>query len=267
MIVWLSAIGIIIGSLLFTHYHTQYYRHALIGTLSILTVSLTYFQIITWANLIQSRLNVVNRLINGLQYNYREQIAWQSFNDTSIAAIENVADVSNSPVDDTFIFDTFRMFRDLCNRLWMQTNTLNERFKFSMVLIITNDFVHLVGLLYHIFICLAKNEKCEYLDFDILVCILNLFNLTIISRAGQNMANESLQITCALHRNKFIRCTVEVNSFVCSSSFNLFFHFLENRVNYLRVSFRFENFRSNCFIKKLNSTPLVSLILITHLFL
>lgn len=236
LIMWLSAIGTISGWLLYTHYHTRYYRHALIGTLSVFTASLTYFQIITWANLISTRLNIVNQLIKSLEDDYRD--------DTSSAAIEN-ENGNSSAIDDTFIFDKFRLLCDLCNRLWMQTNILNERFKFSMVLMLANDFIHLVGVLYHMFICLGKNEKCEFFDFDIVVCHLNIFHLTVISRAGQNMANESLQVACAIHRNKFIRCSVKVNSFVCPSSLN-YLSFSQKpsklSMNYLRVFFQIRKF-------------------------
>lgn len=114
-----------------------------------------------------------------------------------------------------------------------------------MVLMLANDFIHLVGVLYHMFICLGKNEKCEFFDFDIVVCHLNIFHLTVISRAGQNMANESLQVACAIHRNKFIRCSVKVNSFVCPSSLN-YLSFSQKpsklSMNYLRVFFQIRKF-------------------------
>lgn len=195
--IWMCITGTFCLWLIFTHHHTQYFLYALIGTLAIHTSTLTYFQIITWTDLIRYRLRVLNRLIVRLKYDQCER---ESLDDTLI--------------DDSHVFNQLCALYDLYNRLWMQTNRLNERFKFTMVLSIANNFAHLVGLFYYTFLCLIKDEKCGFLSVDIAACMMNAFRLLIINIAGQNMADDSLQIAYALHRNKFSRNSTKLNSFV-----------------------------------------------------
>lgn len=80
---------------------------------------------------------------------------------------------------------------------------------------IANDFACLVGLLYYIFLCIMKMDTCKFVVADTATCILNLFHLSMISMAGQNMTDEGIQVAYAVHRNKFIRSSTQLKSFVC----------------------------------------------------
>lgn len=114
----------------------------------------------------------------------------------------------------------------------LQSSRLNKRFKFVMVLNIANDFACLVGLLYYIFLCIMKMDTCKFVVADTATCILNLFHLSMISMAGQNMTDEGIQVAYAVHRNKFIRSSTQLKSFVCeivsfdcfSFSYKIFLH-------------------------------------------
>lgn len=251
LIVWMSIVGLYFTCLWFTHYNTQYFHFILIWTLSVLTASFTYFQIITWTDLIRYRLHIVNRLMNVLKFDDLVIFDHNAIDDT-----------------DTHIFDKFCVLFNLYNQLWMQTNRLNKRFKFSMMFSITYDFIYLVVQLYYIYICLRKSGPCDFFPTDVAASVINIFHLSMICRAGQSVADEALQVAYAVHRNKFNRKSAKLNSFVCSKLLRLFSIFaIPEQIVYLRTCtflFRFENFRIDCFIKQFNSMYLSFLISTIH---
>lgn len=227
LIIWIWIVAIDSSYRLLKRYNTQYFGQELIWTLSFFTASLTYFQITVWADLIRYRLRIVARLIHELgcdQIDHSENIEDNILQKTAasesgshINCLDRIesANGSNSEIDGAQIFDQFCVLCNLYIRLWTQTNLLNERFKFSMVLSIANDFGYLVFQLYFIFICLQKFATCDLLTTDFSLCIVNIFHLIMLSVAGQNMANEAAQIAYAIHRNKSMRSTAELSSFVC----------------------------------------------------
>lgn len=210
LFVWLCVIEMYSSLLLFAHYINQYFPHVIIMILSFFTASLTLFQIITWTDLIRYRLRIVHRLMYELKYDHSEQIEH---------SIEN-ANGRNNAIDDTQIFDQLNILCDLYKRLYAQTNRLNERFKFSMLFDIAYFFTYLVTHFYYIVLCLRKFDTCEFMVTDIAACIVCIFHLSMLSRVGQNVTDEALQVACAIHRNKFIRCSTKLNSFVRLNSFN-----------------------------------------------
>lgn len=203
--IWICIQGSFCGLLLYAHHHTHYSLHAMGGALTAFTSTFTYLQIITWADLIRYRLHILKRLIDELKYGRRERQSYTLID----------ASGSNDDIENTHVFEQLRLICNLYNRLWLQTNRLNERFKFSMVPNIANNFTHLVGLLYYIITCLGKKGTCEYLACDIVACMMNTFRLTMINMAGQHVADEALQVAYAVHRNKRIRISIKLNSFVC----------------------------------------------------
>lgn len=212
LIIWICFIGIESIYHLRMNYETPYFPHELIVKLSIFTASLTYFQIITWTDLIRYRLRIVNRLINELKCEHNEQLKSQKSDKT-----EHKSNEGNDAIDDTHIFDQFCILCDLYNRLWMQTNRLNERFKFSMVLNIGTDFTYLVAQLYYIAMYFRDfgYSSCNFFAANIATCIVNTFHLSMISRIGQNVADEASTVAYSIHRNKFFRSSSQLNSFVC----------------------------------------------------
>lgn len=209
LIIWMCGIGVNCSLILFAHYNEYYFASIIIWMMSIFTESLTYFQIVTWTELIHFRLCIVNKLLNGLNNGQSEEIERQNIDNSSIRAKE-----SAGASDDTYVFDKIYVLCDLYNRLWIQTNRLNERFKFSMVLNIAYNFTWLVVLLYYIFMGFEKVEICVFYGTNITACIICTFHLSMLSMAGQNMADEGLQIAYTIHRNKFIRSSTKLNVFV-----------------------------------------------------
>lgn len=240
LFVWLCVVELYSCFRSFAHFINQYFPHVIIGSLSFLTASLTLFQIITWTDLIRYRLRIVHRLMTELKYDQSEQIAH---------SIET-ANGCNIATDDAHIFGQLSILCDLYKRLWMQTNQLNERFKFSMVFNIAYYFTYLVTHFYYIFLCFRNIETCEFLATDIAACIVYMLNLSMLCKAGQNVADEALQVAYAIHRNKFIRCSTKLNSFVCLKSFNhprFFVHILLRvmwivQANCVHASFQIRKF-------------------------
>ena len=235
LFVWICVIAFNCGFRLLTNYSTQYFPHELTLVSSLCTASLTYFQIIIWTDLIRYRLHIVNQIINKLNY---EQIA--------------NADDTNDTVDETHIIDQFGIICDLYNRLWMQTNILNERFKISMVLNIGNDFLYLMSGLYFIFVCLRviqPSSSCEFFWTDITECIVNIFHLSMLSRAGQNVADEASNIAYAIHITKSDRISMKWSSFVCVTLFQIFedsiviYYFKKPKKLYISFQIRQFSFR------------------------
>lgn len=225
LLIWIGVTGIEASYHLLMHCTAHYFPHELICTLSLFTASLAYFQIITWANLIRYRLRIVTRVTNDLNCDHNEKTKrgrvretshrpngsdWQRSRSNRIGN----ANESNSAINDTHNFDQLRVLCDLYNRLWVQTNLLHERFKFTMVLNIGIDFGYLILQLYFIFICIRKFETCHFFPADLSLCILNIVRLSMLSRAGQRVADEALRIAHAIHRNKNMKGSLKMSSFV-----------------------------------------------------
>lgn len=227
LIIWICIIGIESSYHLLMHSTAQYFPHELICTLSFFTTSLTYFQIITWTNLIHYRLRIVVRLMNELKNENDESgTVHRTSNRTSNShwpmirskRIGSVNSESNHTNQDSHIFNQLSGLFDVYNRLWMQTNLLNERFKFTIVLNIGVDFGYLILQFYFIFICFRKFETCSFYPMDFSLCFINIVRLSMLSRAGQNVADEAVRIAHAMHRNKCIKSSTKISSYVSEFS-------------------------------------------------
>lgn len=222
LVIWICIVGIESSYHLLMHSNAHYFPHELICTLSFFTASLMYFQIITWTDLIGYRLRIVIRLINELKFTHNEENIrkkllhegdasyWQMIRNNRIGNTSETNDI----VDDTHIFDQLCLLCDLYNRLWTQTNLLNERFKFSMVLSIGTDFAYLILQLYFIFMCFRKFEACDFFPTDFSLCVINILRLSMLSRAGQIVTDDAIQIAFAIHRNKITKSNTKISLFV-----------------------------------------------------
>lgn len=224
--IWICINGIDASYRLQKRYNTRYFGQEVIWTLAYFTASLTYFQVAVWADLIRYRLRIVTCLIYELGCDCNENVDHKRLHGLKVSEserrincldrIEN-ANEGNSLIDEAHILDQLGILCNLYIRLWTQTNLLNQRFKFSIVLNIGNDFVYLVAQIYFIYICLRKFATSDWLTTDISLGIVNIFHLSMLSKAGQNMANEAVQVAYAIHRNKSIRTSAKLSSFVCRS--------------------------------------------------
>lgn len=208
LIIWTCIFVAIVGGNLYLAYAEAYlFYYYLIYILPFATESLTHFQIITWADLVRYRLHTINRFINNLNKEYRCKVVHKKSN----AVHSNY---------EAHIFDRFGMICDLYDRLWIQTNLINERFKYSMVLNIGNDFVFLVSNIYFTFDILRNHPGCfAPIAIFFVSTILNIFHLIMLSRACHNTSDEAVRIAHAIHRNGLAIHNKKFNLFV---SLNLF---------------------------------------------
>lgn len=205
--IWMAILGSSFGFVFAMFFNTQFYSYTLYKVTPILIMSLAHFQIFIWADLIRYRLRLMNRLINELKCELKEKVKNKHSDHTKMH--------DKNAVDDTNDLDQFCMLSDLYNRLWIEHNILNERFKFAMVLNIGNNFSYLVSHLYFISTCLRKSLPLNYLAADIAASIVNIYHLLLLSTAGQHLTNEAQQTAYAIHRNKLIQSSTKLNSFVC----------------------------------------------------
>lgn len=254
LIIWICIIVLFCGFNLLIFFDAPYFPHLIKWSISFCTTSLNYFQIIVWVDLIRYRLRIVNRLTSELKYSERCMPYVDRIDDTN--------ECSNA-IDDADILDQLGRLSDLYNRLWIQTNLLNERFKFTIVLNIGYSFTCLVAQLYFTCLDVKLSLSNGFLEIDIVSCIMHTFQLSMLCKASQSMANEALRIARTVHRIKFFTSSVKLSSFVCK----YVVHFRTNCVNswmFVRY-FRSDNFHFNCFTKRCDSTPLSFLMSITLL--
>lgn len=146
-VIWITIIGFISARILLFHYNMQEFLYCFKYIISILTTSLIYYQIVTWTDLIRYRLHILNRLISNLNADQSDQIDTPSIGSAQAHSNFDTA-------YDAHTLDQFGIIYDLYNRFWIQTNLMNNRFKYSMVLHIGTDFVFLVSNIYFTFTCL-----------------------------------------------------------------------------------------------------------------
>lgn len=186
------------------------------------TVSLTYFQIIIWADLIRYRLHIVNRLICDLN-NYDQNEIDKTKRKPMIPQQQRlcISDLFESEFGhfytayDARLFYRIRKFCDLHRRLWIQTNLVNERFKCSMVLNIGNELIALVSNLYFTFICLTRDCLTTSTAAYFMTSIIHILHVSMLSRTCHHATNEASNIAYGLHNNKCISSNARLGPFVC----------------------------------------------------
>lgn len=222
-----------------------------------LTSSLTYFQIITWVELIKYRLNKINQLVRNLN-NDRHLITTDIF-----GSIHGSLDT----VHDSRILDRCVIFCDLYRRMWMQANLVNDRFKCSMVFNIGNDFVSLVSNLYWIFMCILKKSGSDEISSgsSFLLSFISIFHIWMLSGACHSTAEEATRTAHAIHCIRQATYNTQLNLFVSIENecapYDSFDHLSWGHFC------RFNNSLFKCYTKKYDSTHLDSSMLIIRLSL
>lgn len=224
LIIWLCTIAFTLGgNLLLTHFcgkHDMFFFY-LTYVPPLFTTSLTYFQIIIWADLIRYRLHVVNRLIGDLNHGHIEvdQTIRKLKGISRQLCISDLFGSANGHFDtpyDAHIFERIRIICDLHRRLWIQTNLVNERFKCSMVLNIGNEFVSLVSNLYFTFMFLKDQQSFSPTMAAVyfLNSIVHIFHISMLSRTCHHASNEAANIAYGIHNNKYVSKNMRLSSFV-----------------------------------------------------
>lgn len=230
LIIWVCVFGTIVGLNLFlARIHTSHLLYYSIYAISFSTASFTYFQIITWADLIRYRLHIINRVINDLNNEQNNNKSNGMHSDSK--AINNGVNNDNSVANTTHeshVFKQFGIICDLYDRLWIQTNLINERFKCSMILNIGNDFVLLVSNIYFFFDCL-RYQPCSFSMTIIffMSTILNIFHVAMLSRTCHHTSDEATLIAHGIHKNSLVINNKKFSSFV--SNPNVSFPKISNR--------------------------------------
>lgn len=250
LIIWVCTLGTIVGTNLFlASTQTSLLPYYSIYAISFSTASFTYFQIITWADLIRYRLHIINRVINDLNneqnkimhqksdeiVNYNNNKSNGMHSDRRINGVNN----DNNSVDTIYeanVFKQFGIICDLYDRLWIQTNLINERFKCSMILNIGNDFVLLVSNIYFFFDCL-RYHPCSIATTAIFFnsTILNIFHVAMLSRTCHHTSDEAILIAHGIHKNSMVINNKKFSSFVSIRIFS-FSNFQSFSIAYSFVS-------------------------------
>lgn len=224
LIIWVCTFVTIVGvNLCLAYTHTSLLLYYAIYAISFSTASLTYFQIITWADLIRYRLHIINRVINDLnneqnkimlQKSESDDIVYNIHSDRKTNGVHN-NDNSVDTIYEANVFKQFSIICDLYDRLWIQTNLINERFKCSMILNIGNDFVLLVSNIYFFFDCL-RYHPCTFATTVIffMSTILNIFHVAMLSRTCHHTSDEATLIAHGIHKNSMVINNKKFSSFV-----------------------------------------------------
>lgn len=231
LIIWLCIVVFTLGgNLVLTQNQSDPFHFYLTYIPPFITTSLTFLQIIIWADLIRHRLHVVNRLINDLnQHNNKVDKTINHLKSISRQlCVNDLFGCSNGHIDasyDAGIFDQICIICDLHRRLWIQTNLVNERFKCSMVLNIGNDFVSLVSNLYFTFVCLKDQRSLSLIMTAVYFMngMLHIFHISMLSRKCHHASIEAANIAYGIHNNQYVSKSIRLSSFVCTkkSRFNL----------------------------------------------
>lgn len=231
LIIWVSTFVAIVSVNLFLAYiDPSLFIYYAIYAISYATASLTYFQIITWADLIRYRLHIVNGVITKLNNEQNKMMLQKS--DEIILNKSNGLHSNrrtnglssngnnNNNVDTIYeanVFHQFGIICDLYDRLWVQTNLVNDRFRCAMVLNIGNDFVLLVSNIYYFFDCL-RYQPCSMSTTVIFFVstILNIFHVAMLSRTCHHTSDEAILIAHGIHKNSMVINNKKFSSFVSS---------------------------------------------------
>lgn len=220
--IWMCTFTLVSGCAVSTAYATPNFMHFLTYMPPYAYASLTYFQIIMWIDLVRYRLHVLNRLL--LELNAKHSSAIELKRKRSDAAsIHSKGTPSPKPpasLQFTTIIDVFgrnngctsaatqkceqfSTFCDVYRRLWAQSQHINERFKFTTVLNIGNDFIAFVLNLYFVFVCILElKTHAHILASDFFRLPLSIFHIWMLSRACDKTVQESLKIGYELHSIK-----------------------------------------------------------------
>lgn len=220
-IIWLCIFMFCQGFILYlAHGSSAYFYFCLTYFPPFFISSISYFQIITWTNLIRYRFEVLNRLIKDIDCDQNfEDINWKPIKGVKNMFIREISGKLHESFDslyETHLFDRFIIIRNLYYRLWNQTEVINERFRCSMVFNIGNDFVSLLSNFYWMFMCMLGINIS--LNISVVGCFLwsliNIFHITMLSNTCHNTALQASQIAHVTHCIKHVTLNSKLSAFV-----------------------------------------------------
>lgn len=232
LIVWIGTFLTIEGLIIALTYKnttTVHFYYCLIYLLPFFVSSLTYFQIIICVDLIRYRFRVLKHIISIMDNN--EQPFTQEIN--NIVAEPNYftrkvlktlfnsdfGDKIHANFDSTYeihVFERFAIIRNLYFRLWEQTNLINERFQWSMVVNIGNDFSSLLANIYWMLMCMLNNSICQDMSItaSFMCVIINVLHVFMLSKVCHNTVVEASNVAYAVHHINFVANSPKLSAFV-----------------------------------------------------
>lgn len=213
--IWIGTFVFIAATIAYLSYGTYFY-FCLIYLPPFFVSSLTYFQIIIWINLIQNRFKMLRCFLNDLKYTNDTETDYMMIRPFQTLLANDFYNRKMNLNSDANIFSGFVIARDLYNRLWDQTNLVNERFQWSMVINIGNDFVSLLSNFYWMLICMLNYSICR--DISIVGCffwsLINILHIFTLCRMCNRTVNEAAGIAYAIHSIKCVINSTRLSSFV-----------------------------------------------------
>lgn len=154
------------------------YRWWIIVYASFFICSLRCFQIIVYAQIICDRYCQLNKYINSLPSHGANH---QNVNFNHEQTINNVCTIfksTNSTSDHEQLFD----LQKICRLLSEANRCVNEMFRWSIPLVVVNDFVHIIVNFYWILrVILSRKAPFKFLITPLLWSFLNLNNVIWLS--------------------------------------------------------------------------------------
>lgn len=170
--------------------------------------SLAYYQINLWINLIQRHFRILKTFISHLECDTTKHPtkmanSLETFQSTLATDYHRIINLnSNLSYNSAILIKHFIIVRDLYNRLWIQTNLVNERFRWSTILMIGNDFISLLSNFYWMLICMLHYSMCR--DMSITACflwsLLNILHIFLLCGTCHKTVDEANGIAYAIHR-------------------------------------------------------------------
>lgn len=229
--IWIGIFLLAEGTLIYLSYkNSNYFYFCLTYLPPFFVSSLTYFQIIIWVNLIKYRFKILKRFIDGMERETKTEREHSCGTGTnSIIFVKPLHSLfhrggdfdrklhSNlNSIHDAYLFDRFIIVRDLYQRLWDQTNLVNERFRWSMVVNIGNDFISLLSNFYWMIICLLDYSICR--NMSVAGCFLwsfiNISHIFALCRMCHHTVDQAAAIANTIHHVKFVANSPKLSSFV-----------------------------------------------------
>lgn len=219
LIIWFCAVAVTLGgNLVLTMNQSRLFCFYLTYIPPLVTASLTFFQIIIWADLIRYRLHVINRIISDLKHpnNDTDKTNCRLNVISRQLGMSDLFRCTNGHFD-AYIFDRICVICDLHRRLWIQTNLVNERFKCSMVLNIGIEIISLVSNLYFTFVRLKEQLLHSFIMTVVyfMHSAIHIFHISMLSRTCHRASKEASNIAYGIHNNKYVSKNIRLSTFVC----------------------------------------------------
>lgn len=222
-IIWICIFVFAQGIILYLAYGSSAYFYFCLTYLPpFLTSSISYFQIITWTNLIRYRFCVLNRLINDMaRDSHCDQVNWipmKGFRNMFVNEVAGKTYKNYNPMYEAHLFDHFVTIRSIYHRLWNQTDVINRRFRCSMVVNIGNDFVSLLSNFYWMFMCMLRPNVTLNISVvgSFLWSLINIFHISMLCKICHNTAKQASQIAHVTHCIQHVTLNSKLSSFVCN---------------------------------------------------